>query len=237
MTATLETLVPSATDAAPSVTIGVLELLTLLTNGLLFASKDGTLPVINSIRLELIDGYLNALATDRYRIGEFRFKTTESAAESFMFLLSSADAKRWITTLKSLPVLRNMKTRDIVLTLEMDGERLAWRDGLLNEASGTFQGIYGDYPKIRNIYGEAPATQDGEVYSFNPVFLADLCKVKDLTVDAKTEKNVPLRLVPAASSNKPINWLKGDWARGLLMLVRIPGETNAPTAREVLGGW
>lgn len=236
MTAVLENTVSAeATDAAPSVTIGVLELLTLLTNALLFASKDGMVPVINSIRLELIDGYLNALATDRYRIGEFRFPAPESNAESFVFLLSSEDAKRWITTLKALPIPRGMMTRPIVLTIDgTHEERLAWRDGLLNEASGVFQELDGDYPKIRNLYS-GEQEQKGEVYGLNPAFLADLGKVKDLT-DPKADKQVPIRFVPGANATKPMNWLKGEWARGLIMPMTIKGDLRT-TAREALGSW
>lgn len=219
-----------------SIELSASELRDLVSPVLPLASSDATLPVLNSVLLQVRGDYITATATDRYRLGIQRFKFDEPPAE-FTALVSVRDLRHMLTIFKPNKAI---DMRLLLTTGDASGKptiTIEATAGLLtfSEARFTYHQVDAEYPKIRKILRDALAAEpgeDGNTMSVNPHFLADF--------KAAAPRNVPLR-IRSIGPSKPIVVMAGDDFIGMLMCVKdITGDAwkrlaNDETWHTLLG--
>lgn len=217
-----------------TVNIGAGDLLNLLGNTLLFASKDSTLPVLNAVQLHLDGDALTAYATDRYRLARARFQTRGVVSGDPLLLpkmlMTRSVVDQFVKVLKGdKKGLNNnaLLTAVIGKPSKFDGYRVtAWRLEYGNANVRTDQDLPGDYPKIAQLFPNVAPNEPVGMFAFKPEFLADMGKVKDLANTGKGWNSEPLRIVGNGSPSKPTSFYRFDWFEGLLMPVRMPAGTE-----------
>lgn len=125
----------------------------------LAASRDETLPILTGVRLEIEDGTLTLLATDRYRLALREIPWSPASPGTSTAALVRA------RTLSD--VARSLGSAEVTLALAADdgttgigGRRGAGMVGLAaGSRSSTSQLVDGDYPRVRALFpAEAPVT-------------------------------------------------------------------------------
>jgi DNA polymerase III sliding clamp (beta) subunit (PCNA family) len=177
-------------------------LLELLEGVSTHASKDKSLPVLNSVQIEGAGGDLIARATDRYRLIEGAVRYSEGGLDTS--LISLDDIKKIITLLKSHKAhLINIHRVGNALTVSALGDAV------------TFTLIDGNYPPMQQLLSDSerePASVDS--MAFNPAFMADYAKIAGKGEAIKiyfTGENKPMRV---RITGDDITW------RALLMPMR-----------------
>ena len=237
-TATVET---QSTETAANylVTLPAADLYNALGNAQLFASKDTSLPVLNAVRLkyDAATKALTATATDRYRMiftlaGDAETMTTE--AESFEAIIPLAQVKEMITHLKGF---KKFDDPDMQIEL-MDSklEMIYYAHGNELVIQVPLMDWDQEYPAIHklmsDIFKKKPGTpktdiekaahvgsdaQFGAYASFNPSYLEDVAKVKDLRLTPSQRRSDAIDLALSTRQNKPSLFRHGSWAYGMLM--------------------
>jgi DNA polymerase-3 subunit beta len=150
-------------------------------------STDDTLPILTGVRIEVTEGMMTLLATDRYRLvlAEMPVRHTED----YSFLLSS---KTW----KAFKRVLSAKGGELVIRFTMQEEertgfghtrtishrRIGFRQGSVELDT---LAIDGDYPKIRSLFPDSPEI----VFEMDADTLASM--VAQVSVTA--ERNTPVR--------------------------------------------
>lgn len=196
----------------------------LLSRVVPFAGKDDTLPVLVAVELELVDGYLHAVATDRYRLGCARTKVSDDA-EPWSFLLKLADAKQIVRLFSPVRKPRPPFPPEITLVREGAALRVSSKGVRLDGStlSLTFTAVDGDYIKWRSLIPSGVPIEPAAV-AVNAKYLADFQKA--------ARANVAIR-VTVFKADKPILVEAEDFV-GLLMPVRVGGST--PLGFDVFTG-
>lgn len=206
-------------------TLTVSELHNVLSNALLCASKDDTLPVLCAIKLTEHNGDVLAQSTDRYRLAEV-LGNAENVDPDLNALIPVALVKQVIATLKM--VVKKDAAKETV-ELWQSSETLTVRLSTGAVVTGVLCG--GDFPKIRSLYPDThlSAEDAAGVWAVNPASLADMMKVKH--VDGSS-RNQPSRLTGGRNNGKPVLVEHGDWFRGLIMPVRVQENSTLATANR-----
>jgi DNA polymerase-3 subunit beta len=158
------------------------EALTGLVDVSTFASRDTTLPVLNSVRVRLTKGgNITAHATDRYRLGEYRYDTV--VADDVQVLIAR-------DTVALLPkVFGKVANVDLAWSSGSDTTWIQFRSGTTTMTLQSRQNM--DFPKVEALLPEAPHTTV-------TMATADVAKaVKQ--VSKVLERNAPLHLSVRAS--------------------------------------
>lgn len=174
------------------VTINSETLSVLLKGGMVASGKDKTLPILNSVRMEIREPLVRVVSTDRYRlvIGDVDMpEGTSMEIGAFNLPLDSVK-----DLVKMLPVKRD--SGDVVIELSDDEKYVSFT---YNGSEGKWNREYllltGDFPRYESLI---PTVFEGtDKISFNPSFMADIAKLP-----AKEKKtSVHMRLKGA---NKPM---------------------------------
>lgn len=136
-------------------------------------SKDDTLPILTGIKMEVSNGTMTLLATDRYRLVMAEIPV-EGAGE-YSGLLRS---KTW----KSMKRVLNAKGGLVTIGFENEDR---WMTFAQDELSIGSLMIDGDYPKIRSLFPDSPEI----VFEVNADLLASLVA----SVSVTAERNTPVR--------------------------------------------
>jgi hypothetical protein len=185
-----------------------------------FASKDTTLPILASIRLEPVGDKLAAIATDRYRVG--RMRLTDVEAEGFQATLPVTAVKWLLGVFKAKDA-----TNEVVLTPK-DSQTITvkGRTQLGPVLSTDIYMVGGDYPNLSGLFPE-----DLEKYEHaasagvNGSYLADMGAVTGTGYNAApleirlTERNQQKAIVFTHEAG-PMEFT------GLLMPVRMPSASK-----------
>lgn len=224
------------------VTLPAGDLYNAVANAMLFASKDDSLPVLNAVllRYDKATKALTVTATDRYRMiftlaGDSETMSTD--AESFDALISLARAKDMAARLKNFKKFDDpqMQIEFMDSKLEMiyyeRGNELIEQIPLIEDAN---------YPAITSLIKDAfkeaaytpktdldraaatvPNQRIGAYASFNPAYLGDVAKVKDLRLTPSQRRNDTVDIALSTNQRKPSLFRHGNWAYGLVMPVFI----------------
>lgn len=201
--------------------MGAGDLLNMLGNTVLFASKDDAIPVLCTVKLSVKDQHVTAYATDRYRLARVKrpVKLVEGDWASVPHaLMERSVVDAFVKLLKGEKhALKQNLDAHLIATVERD-RVVSWRIMAGNSQSSMGQTVEAEFPRIESLFPDREPTDPAGMMAFNPAFLADMAKVKDLT----TRDNEPLRLVGGSNSGKPASFYRYDWFEGLLMPVRLP---------------
>ncbi|GAP53853.1 DNA polymerase III subunit b [Arthrobacter sp. Hiyo6] len=102
------------------------------------ASKDETLPILEAVRVEINDGAMELLATDRYRLAEDHLSGHGEGTAAFLLKLRA---------IKALD--RFLTGADVVIGLSEN--RISIKT---EHAAFTSMSVDGDYPKIKSLFPE-----------------------------------------------------------------------------------
>jgi hypothetical protein len=192
-------------------------LIRAISNGLLFAGSNGTLPMLTTIKFEFDGSVLTTIATDRYRLCvetvELDRGINHEGQPSFEFLLQRDDAKGALAALKA-------NRRDtLMLVHHTDAAAVELR--FYNSTVRYATDVDHTFPPYRSLIPELGTETERDRVGFTPAFLADLSKVQtDTKVNMVTIKFYGEE---KAGSRKPtrIDYLDGPTV--LLMPIKVEG--------------
>jgi DNA polymerase III sliding clamp (beta) subunit (PCNA family) len=151
---------------------------TLLKGGMVASGKDKTLPIMNSVRIEIREPLVRVVSTDRYRlvIGDVNMPEG-TVMETGNFTLPLDSAK---DLLKALPIKKD--SGKVLIELSDDEKYVSFTcEGSAGKWSKEYLTLTGEFPKYES---KIPTEfTPVEKISFNPVFMADIAK---LPVSANT---------------------------------------------------
>lgn len=165
----------------------------LLKGTMLAVNTDRSLPVLNTVQIEVREPLVRAVATDRYRlvIGDVEIDTTGKPMEIGVFKLYLENVKDLV---KGLPTKKN--SGDVTISLSDDGKYVTFtHSGSAGKFVREYRTADGEYPKYESfIPTEFSGTTE---IRFNPSFMADIAKLpmKDKNTSASIRFN---------GSNKPM---------------------------------
>lgn len=197
------------------------QLFTVMSDALLFASSDATLPMLNAVRLETVargDSVdLMAIATDRFTLGVSRADSDGDVLPGFN--LAATDAKNLVRIAKTAARMQTYRTVDVETDDYTQNVVFTFSSG----ETVTVRKHEHDFPRgWRQLFphDNAGMTDDVSGIGYTPEYLAKFSKV------AASKRN-PMQFFPRTA--KPGVVMIGDDFIGLIMSVGIPGETNRGT--------
>lgn len=203
------------------------DMLNMLGNTLLFASKDDTLPVLCALKLEVSGSEVTAYGTDRYRLARVRMplSLTEGDWSSIPeVLMDRSVVERFVKLLKGEKLaLKQGYDAHLIAKVER-GVLVSWEVVAGDTRATAPQYITSAFPKLKSLFPSSAPSEPCGLMAFSSAFLVDMGKVKDLAVGGRDHE--PIRLVGASSSNKPTSFYKYDWFEGLLMPTRLPADAE-----------
>ena len=194
----------------------------VITEAMICAGRDDSLPMLTCVKLETTAGQLIAVCTDRFRMGVSRAPI--EGTDTIDMLIDGKQAKTLAALLKPQ---RGRFAVEHKVEIESVGEpgsythKLKW--SCTNGTSGTIDTVDAGFPKWRGLIG--PASEHGDeitdnhetpdAYRFrcNPKYLAEFAKAARGQADYMTVE-------PMMGSNRPIAIRVGEHFLGLLMPVR-----------------
>ena len=193
---------------------------TVISDALVFASSDSTIPVLNVVRLETVargDSVdLMAIATDRFTLGVSRADADGDVLPGFN--LAATDAKNLVRIAKTAARMQTYRTVDVETDEYTQNVVFTFSSG----ESVTVRKSDYELPRWRKLFptDDAGMADDVSGIGYTPEYLAKFGKV------AASKRN-PMRFFPRAA--KPGVVMIGDDFMGIIMPVRIPGETDRGT--------
>jgi DNA polymerase-3 subunit beta len=171
----------SEESAAGTVRVSPATFIRRMDSAMVAASKDDTLPILTSVRIEVANGIMSFLSTDRYRLVLAEMEVNATGEYSVL-----VPAKTW----KSFKRALSPKGDELVLRFTGDSNygtsshaRIGFRQGAVELDT---HGVEGDYPKIRSLFPEAAEI----VFEMD----ADLLMAHVASVSVTAERNTPVRL-------------------------------------------
>lgn len=194
-------------------TVPAHELYRILHNASLAADRTKLLPALHAVRIEIEDGSVRAIGTDRYRlfIDTTKLDVREGQPADATFLLDLTDATALVKLLKS------EKQLSVAVTIA---------DAMLHVSAGStsvrYVAVDGDFPRYRTLVpsGE-PGTLD-EPFAFNPQLLVALSKVVVFEYSGKAKPPNTVKIVMTSAAAKPARIEIGETFHGCIMPVRLP---------------
>jgi hypothetical protein len=193
---------------------------TVMQDALVFSSTDATLPALNGIRLEFVQRGetvdILAVATDRFTLGVSRADGSGDILPGFN--LAASDAKNIVRIAKTLTRMQSYRTVDIETADDDLNVMFVFSTG----ETVTVRKSDHEFPRWRQLFptDDAGMADDVSGIGYTPEYLAKFGKV------AASKRN-PMRFFPHAM--KPGVVMIGDDFTGIIMPVRIPGDTNRGT--------
>lgn len=175
----------------------------ILSNGLLFASDDTTLPMINCVRLQFGGGTVVATGTDRFTIG---FSKAPCEGAEMKVLVSAKDAATVVKTAKTLKVAAS--TRRVIISQDGGMAAFAFSTG----ETIAVKTVDAQFPRVEHLLPEIDDIACGAA-AFNPTYLGKFCKV------ISTQRNDPLHIAVGAAE-KTTKITVGDAFVGLICPLR-----------------
>ena len=193
---------------------------TVMSDAIVFAGTDATIPAINGIRLETVQRGaivdVIAVATDRFTLGVSRADGSGDILPEFN--LAASDAKNVVRIAKTVARMQSYRTVDVetddytqnVVFTFSSGESVTVRKSDL------------EFPHWRQLFpsDDAGMADDVSGIGYTPEYLAKFGKVA-------ASKRDPMRFFPRVS--KPGVVMIGDDFIGIIMPVKIPGDTKRGT--------
>ncbi len=196
------------------------DLHTVMQDALAFASTDATLPVLNGIRIETVQRGaivdVIAVATDRFTLGVSRADGSGDILPEFN--LTASDAKNVVRIAKTVARMQSYRTVDVETDDYTQNVVFTFSSG----ESVTVRKSDHKFPHWRQLFpsDDAGMADDVSGIGYTPEYLAKFGKV------AASKRN-PMRFFPRAM--KPGVVMIGDDFMGIIMPVKIPGDTNRGT--------
>ena len=193
---------------------------TVMSDALAFASTDATIPSLNGLRLETVRRGetldLIAVATDRFTLGVSRADGSGDILPGFN--LAASDAKNVVRIAKTVARMQDVRTVDIETDDHTQNVVFVFSSG----ESVTVRKSDHEFPRWRQLFpaDDAGMADDVSGIGYTPEYLAKFAKV------AASKRN-PMRFFPRAM--KPGVVMIGDDFMGIIMPVKIPGDTNRGT--------
>lgn len=193
---------------------------TVMSDALAFAGTDATIPAINGIRLETVQRGaivdVIAVATDRFTLGVSRADGSGDILPGFN--LTASDAKNVVRIAKTVARMQSYRTVDVETDDYTQNVVFTFSSG----ESVTVRKPDYEFPRWRQLFpaDDAGMSDDVSGIGYTPEYLAKFGKV------AASKRN-PMRFFPRVS--KPGVVMIGDDFMGIIMPVRIPGDTNRGT--------
>lgn len=169
---------------------------------LVAASKDDVTPVIVSAHIRVQDGFLTAVATDRYRVARVTFPLTSDEGDTqddLDVVVPRAFLERFARTVKAAKLKPDAK---ISLSHDPLAKSLTFA---FSGGSASDVAITGNYPPVARLFPEAESlTEVGEI-ALNPRFVSDAGKLDHPTLTADDLRNgaVRLRFTKSGRADKP----------------------------------
>ena len=186
---------------------------TLLKGGMVASGKDKTLPILNSVRVEVREPLVRVVSTDRYRLVYGDVDMPEGISmETGAFNLPLDSAKDLV---KMLPSKRD--NGNVVIELSDDEKYVSFTyEGSEGKWNREYPTLAGEFPRYESLI---PTVFEGtDRISFNPIFMADIAKLP-----AK-DKHTPVRMQLQGANKPMLGTLDGasgiSWTY-MLMPVRI----------------
>ena len=191
------------------------DLADLLSDALLFADRSGYMPALDAVLLDVKDGRITAVATDRYVLG---IRTMAwSGPDLSNFLLDGTDAADLVTLLRARSP-RSSSGVPVELAL-MDGALVATVGNVTLRCNAK----EAEFPKYQSLLEKAKtreATPDAGTIGVNRKLLAKF---------ARLSSKDPMHMVSSGSLN-PIQVRVGAEFIGILMPVRMADYSNEVAA-------
>ena len=193
---------------------------TVMSDALAFASTDATIPSLNGLRLETVRRGetldLIAVATDRFTLGVSRADGSGDILPGFN--LAASDAKNVVRIAKTVARMQDVRTVDIETDDHTQNVVFVFSSG----ESVTVRKSDHEFPRWRQLFpaDDAGMADDVSGSGYTPEYLAKFAKV------AASKRN-SMRFFPRAM--KPGVVMIGDDFMGIIMPVKIPGDTNRGT--------
>lgn len=224
----------------PTITgLAATDLNNALHNAALFAHKDGNLPALNGVHLIVRNGKLLVEATDRYRIIEIDVVAGEEPGTKNDYTLEHANDLSIVIRLHDLKNLQSwlkLSGKHSILTLTLERRKDFHSSGMLritNTAQDVLTIPYTDdsftpFPKLGALLDEIkPVENPAPTLAVNPRYLSDIGRIQDQRLPRSIRTSFPTLIHFPAEAKRPLHFVVGDWARGLLMTIRTP-ETTLP---------
>lgn len=177
--------VDSGVAVVPAFTMGSVQLRDVLTGCMVAAGKDDTLPTLTGVRFSWVDGgYVEAVATDRYRLALAVTDTT--GQNDGAFLLSRVHGAE---LLKLLPKPSRHDRDGVPVTVTVVDRFVTFRiDTVEGSLTREYRLLDGEFPKYHSLIpGDDKLTGCmPEGFACNPGYLADVAKLPH-------EKDTPVR--------------------------------------------
>lgn len=150
-------------------------------------SKDDTLPILTGIRIEVANGTMSFLSTDRYRLVLAEMPVQSHDEYSFLLRSKTWKAFKRILSAKGGELLIRFTDEEedrtgFGHTRTISHRRMGFRQGSVELDT---LAIDGDYPKIRSLFPESPEI----VFEMNADVLASIVA----SVSVTAERNTPVR--------------------------------------------
>ena len=193
---------------------------TVMSDAIVFAGTDATIPAINGIRLETVQRGaivdVIAVATDRFTLGVSRADGSGDILPGFN--LAASDAKNIVRIAKTVARMQSYRTVDVETDDYTQNVVFTFSSG----ESVTVRKSDHEFPHWRQLFptDDAGMADDVSGVGYTPEYLAKFGKV------AASKRN-PMRFFPRVS--KPGAVMIGDDFMGIIMPVRIPGDTDRGT--------
>lgn len=154
------------------VTINSETLHTLLKGGIVGSGKDKTLPIMNSVRVEIREPLVRVVSTDRYRLVIGDVDMPESTVmETGNFNLPLDSVK---DLLKALPIKKD--SGSVLIELSDDEKYVSFTcEGSAGKWSKEYLLLTGQFPKYESLIPQEFTST--EEISFNPTYMADIAKL------------------------------------------------------------
>ncbi|MCT1812475.1 hypothetical protein M3B61_09970 [Micrococcus luteus] len=196
-------------------------------------AADESLPMLCNVQLRFTDRGLIAVSTDRYQLvrtlSEYEGQAPEDGAPAV--LLHRDDIKRL------LPVLKAGKKGEAAL--EVEEETVTVRCGGQTITLENVAGQEGarEFPRLDNLFrlhqGENTRLEADPFASVNPAYLHAIT----MMMKRYSERNTPVGIsLDRTDPHKPVAWMMGDWAHGVLMPVRWSAPRTRQTEIDNGGG-
>lgn len=176
-----------------------------------------TMPILESVKLETVGGFLTATATDRYTIAVCRMAVDESV--QFSAIVDARELRALLAMFKP----RRGLLDELTLTVDPATHRMRVEGpgALFSNAIIEYAVMDAEYPKVNQIFDRigAEATVTGKV-SLNPALLAKF--------QHAARQHEPI-VVRVGQPNRPVFITAGEHFIGAIMTTRW-GEKSEPTA-------
>lgn len=211
-----------------TVTVKARDFVKAATAALECASKDATVPVLNTVHLIRDGGDLILESTDRYAVVRARVgilpdeeSATPNSGGNFGSVLLSAPALK--TAIQGIKSTKPAEFIQLCIELSTKDQETTWKLSILRDWSTSGTAVSGQYPKVSGILGGTHPEEGAGVFGVSPDLVAKLSRISKLG-----DRRQALAISPNKDPRKPIRFTVGADIAGLVM----PARLEAPDLDE-----